>query len=795
MEIVYIPASIIAIGIAGYFWYRSNPISQFNTAKSLMDSDQIAEAASMFEAMLDQHPDAPIKLAECKFRQGIEYLDYDWRIARTFFSQVFDIKRHLSKRSDSKRFEMIEVRTFLEISKLNYKATLVEKPSQNKINHILENIEYMENASQTGFEEEFCNLIANHINDLGGLFYFLGTQEEKASNLVEAIQYYSQALEYAHTCDNENIIVHSSARIGICKLKNKEVIEDSLLEEIDHAPDNIKTDFYFRYAKKLITGQNYADAEKLIQERLNIESPVIEQMKDIIRHKKTEEVIPIINQINQTLDRLYNNTFPFEELKDFYENLDAKIEMIGATNAQAAEKLRQLKPSLFNRLLTNYISEKRYAKAINFIKTYPAFWENLELLKNLSICCFGYVQEGKLDTKNYKTIIAYYLTAVYSDEIMIKSIEQTSWNEDYTFTLAETIGSKNKNRSMLPENVNYENASETNISIGATQKELLHQFEALLLQKVNNPSLIQIIQSFYAFEKESIERIIRVINKDILFASPYFAKSFSNLNEIILAELNEIYLKTRNEDALEAGIPYIKNSSGDDIDEYAQAKELVLSVEEAIKNNDLIKLKTANSDERKELIRKYSGISSKVEDTLFNAIQTKIADNSMNDNLILLMEEAILFSIKKDKLKFQYSNYMSKYCINRTNNGSIDKLKALSLMKNAYTCAPNSSQVCNTLINFIKSNLMDIINNQTNRMIEIYYILDEIYPQRSSAFMQESYELEKTRKDVLRKLQNSGIDVSLLDESILSPITKRQSLNEQGEKVKEALSYFKKMAQ
>lgn len=48
------------------------------------------------------------------------------------------------------------------------------------------------------------------------------------------------------------------------------------------------------------------------------------------------------------------------------------------------------------------------------------------------------------------------------------------------------------------------------------------------------------------------------------------------------------------------------------------------------------------------------------------------------------MVEVIKFSPINDKLKYQYSTYVSNYCIGKVNDQEISNYEALVLMKQAY---------------------------------------------------------------------------------------------------------------
>ena len=77
-----------------------------------------------------------------------------------------------------------------------------------------------------------------------------------------------------------------------------------------------------------------------------------------------------------------------------------------------------------------------------------------------------------------------------------------------------------------------------------------------------------------------------VINTEILFAAPFFAKTHGINNEII-EELDNDYEEYSNEEALQAGVAYIKNKSESSVGKYSAAKELVAKLLSAIHNENL----------------------------------------------------------------------------------------------------------------------------------------------------------------------------------------------------------------
>ena len=93
-----------------------------------------------------------------------------------------------------------------------------------------------------------------------------------------------------------------------------------------------------------------------------------------------------------------------------------------------------------------------------------------------------------------------------------------------------------------------------------TVRNLLQQFETIIHKEIQDAKLSKLVNDFYDSEKEAIEKVVEVVENDIFFATPYFATS-NGINNEIIKELDNDYHSYSNENALEAGIPYIKNSN------------------------------------------------------------------------------------------------------------------------------------------------------------------------------------------------------------------------------------------
>ncbi len=776
---------LIVIAIVGYFIYQSLPNTKFEKAQNLINAKDFIEAANILNEIFDKHVDAPAKLAECKLKLGQNASSISSKLK--YFNEVTTLRKRISNSISITNFENIESKAFFEIAKIQYEAT---KGDIEKLN---QNLRFIDTVYKKSLESEYSSLKIKHFYDLAESHFKNALGKEKSANYSEAIQTFKTAKDFAEKSNIKTVIYNSFVRIAICQLKLNEIVRLDNVTNIANSDKIYQKDFYYRYAIQLLKYKEYSEAEKIISSNLNFKSLEIDKLNDILKSERNNNAVKKIEQINASIDKLYKNSLSTEELMLLYDSLDKTIIEISILDKQLSEKISTIKPTLFNRLLSQYISAEQYENAISIIQNYPRFWESPELLKNLGICCYGSTAKGLLTEGNYSIIISGWLTAVFSDKVILKSLSDTAWDDDYTFTLSEAIGSNYSQHEETPENVNYDEISENNISIGATQKELLQQFESIINKELHDINLSKLVNDFYDKEKDALERIIGIIENDIFFATPYFAIS-NELNNKIIAELDNDYLSYSNEDALDAGIPYIKNSTSTVVYQYFYANDIIDRVISAINSENSATIKKLNTNDNKQWIEKFNNISSSTEDRLFNSISNKISEDDENENLIPVMEECIAFSSQKEKLKHQYSNFIANFCISKVNDEKIDNFKALSLMKGAYLRSPNNPKICKNFITLIKFNLMDMLNDRTRKTTDIYNILDWVKNNMSQTYKQNSDELSKARREILQQLRQAGVDISLFEENSLASILSGSSLNNDGLKMKRVLTYLKELA-
>ncbi len=799
MEITII---LIVLAAVAYLIYKVHPNTKFGEAVSLLNAGRFAEAEAILNALFEKHPEAPAKLAESKLKQGLLALPADKQKAVSFFGQISEIEKRLPANANKSLYETVQAKAALELSKINFEDYRKELTAEARNQKLKQGLESIGVANKKGVESEFENLRLQHLSELANNSYAIGIAFERKENPDDALRGYEFAKNYARLSNNATVLTNAIVRAGICKLKKRENIPAEILSEVDRASAQLKNDFYYRYCKKLLQEKDYAAAENILAQKLNFSSPAIEIIRELLRVKKLKEAIKTVSRINYSIEQLYINNFPIAEVKDLYEAIDKQIDEIKLVLPAAVDKLKQLKPGLFNRLLLHYITENRNGEAFNLIQKQPLFWKDLHLLKNLGICCYGFVKGGSLSDKNYKLIISAWLTAVFCDRIIISSLEETSWDDNYTFTLIDSIGSSYVIDDDLPYNINYEPVSQSNISIGATQQELLKQFKTALNEKIGDSPLAETILDFYQEEKTALEKVVATLTNDMFYPAPHFSKNYG-INETVIKTLDRCYVQQSDEEVLRVGIPYLKAGSDSCVSEFAAATNTIADITKAIETGNLTTLKGVITEKQKELIKKYNGPSSAIETTVYNAIERKAEEEEESETLVQMMEAIIPFSPNNDKLKFQYANYVSNYCIAKVNGNKIDNYKALTLMHKAYEYSPGSNRICENFVTLIRFNLMDIINKRTTKSTDIYKILNTVVSKLSKVFIQASSELSKARTDIIRELKAAGVDLSLVlkDETFpkYEPLffdhLPTKQLTTDGEQLKTVLSLLKKLSE
>lgn len=625
----------------------------------------------------------------------------------------------------------------------------------------------------------FSALIRKHYNKLAITYDKLAVKSESQKSLKEAIGYYKNAAQNYKQISEKQLYHNSIARIEICKLK--EGIEGDEISEkaVLSSEKPIIVDFYYRYSISLLKQKKFSQAEEVINNNLDKRKKEVKELLQICLSEKIKFANAEIEKINEKVSHINEGNLSSKEALDFYNSIPDKATELSQIIPEVKKDIEAIRPSIFNRITQHFIENEEYVNLINLIIKYPNFHSSSPLLKNLGNACLNYLRINKLTEKNYKILISLFLTSAYSDKVILYSLEETLWDDEYTFTLSDSIGSSYELHSKLPANVNYDEVTDSNISIGESQRFLISQFEALLNEQEINGKLIHDIHEFYDSEKYAIEKIIEIIPNEIFFATPYFAKKY-NLYAPILKELENDYNEYENEEALKIGELYNVKGYNNKVQEFGNAKQLADNIINSIGKVNKSSFQKSTTQSNLRLIKRYSSINETLEIRLVESLTQASKVNPESESLLEIIQSSIKISQSKDKLKFLFAHYASNLCVSKINANKMTNFEGLKIMKEAYLTLPNDSRVCSNIITLIRMNLMDVLNNNSRNSYEIYSILDSIKQNISLTFKNNASELSEAKTEILNQLPADA----------RVAITSGINLSSQGEKLKKALDYL-----
>lgn len=769
---------IVIIGIVWLLVYLNKADTKFKNANRLIDKKRFDEAQEILFKLTSKHSLAVTKYALCFFIKAQE-LNNKRKIseAKKEYNNVLESKKLLTTISDKSGFNKIAEDAFYEISKIQFESISANQSLNDRIKDLKSNLIFINN-SEFNSSSQIPKLREKHNEIISELYFELGQKEEKNGNPIQARNNYSDALTY-YVNKNDLHYFNLTGRIELCKIKLSESIALEDIKHIDKANASIRNDFYFRYSIKLLKEGNLVEAENIIHNKLNVIDPEIDKVIKICWNNRIISTTDEISRLNNQINEIYNNTASIDLLVSLYDSVTVKGNELNKVVPGILNDLEELKPSLLNRILHHHNENNEYGKAINAITKFPEFYNSPLLMKNLGNVSFNFLKNNDITTKNYKTIISLFLTSAYSDKVMLSSLEETIWDDVYTFSLIDAVGSNYELHSEIPENVNYDEITESNISIGEAQKYLISEFESLLNEKVTEYELHNEVFKFYQDEKQSLEKVIQIIPNDIVFATPYFAKRFNISNQII-DELEHDFSEYKNEESLKAGIPYLNDNRDLWINDYFEAKKTIDALIDSINQVDISKFTNSITASRKKLINKFETLFESMELRIIDSLNSIAKKQSTSETVLDLMKKSLEFLPNNDKLKYLYSGYAANLCVKKINSDKMTIYKGLQIMNSAYKLSPNDSRVCTNIIALIRMNILDILNDRSTNTSSVYTILDDIKANRSITFKNNAGELLKTRNEILNSLPSEA----------RIAITSGANLNSNGRQLKKGLDYL-----
>lgn len=488
----------------------------------------------------------------------------------------------------------------------------------------------------------------------------------------------------------ENVVSYvnrAKLRSLICSLKSNTLnvdIEETIRESLGlKSFQALRDDLAYRYALYLLRNTRPAEAESILKTYLPDESTLLAICNNIF----VKEAEDRLSEFNNKLEAIDNGTLTAEEAIRLYQSFDSVVKLITSRLSDTKSKFPSYKSKIEGYILRRLFNEEMYSDAFDKMRLlFPNFIDNNKAFRNIAIASLGLLENGETDDKKVKLAISIWLSAVFTDKLFVECLDYTTWDDQYTFTLQNSLGDTHEyDYDELPDNVNYDDPVENqNIAIKDVQNSLLSRIETIIRDKYSS------YESFYNNEKSALEGIIKLnLDEDFILASPYLAKSLKSVFESVSHALDYDYEQNyeNNEDVLELGVVYGLN--GEAYLDYNATKQMAEKCCSSL-NGSLQSQRTAfnNISRIKDFDKLYSTVKAAVSTAMNDAIK-----NKLNYNTFIDQYENICKALNETALSMSCANYVNAEVIHRLNDDTMQERDGVSYLVRIYNLAPNNIQI------------------------------------------------------------------------------------------------------
>ena len=543
---------------------------------------------------------------------------------------------------------------------------------------------------------------------------FVSDKEEELTKLIVKLKW-ELAIEYEHdlsfdeaiklydeiaTDKVQSYINRAELRSLICHIKSGNVdatTESEIYEALQlRSYQALREDLAYRFVCYLLEQTRPSEAQKLLIEYLPDEKVLLEICENI--YVKEAEVR--LAEFNQLVKKLNDDRMSVDEAIAFKTSLREYKKQISGKLRDLSKEFSKFVPLIEAYILSKMFEEEAYQDVLEKImQENPNYIEDDTDFRNIAIASLGLVESDIKDEAILKRAIATCLTAIYSDRLFVKSLDYTSWDDKYEFTLDGSLGQTNYDSyDVLPENINFNSPIDnTNIAIKDVQNSLLTRLEASV--RKYHPEL----ETFCNNEKVALEQLIGLrLDKSYILASPQLCRTLASIRMSIENafeyELGQDY--GNREDVVALGCTYGFN--GPEYNEYSNGHNALLLCKSALSSNPSVSILSSFTSDKVSQIKKYTRLASDLKSAVGTAMNADIKDK-MNFKTFLNKYETICKIVNDTTLSLTCSNYVNGEVVHLLNEDRMELREGVGYMVRIYNIAPSNFQA--------KKNLEGILTN------------------------------------------------------------------------------------
>ena len=529
--------------------------------------------------------------------------------------------------------------------------------------------------------------------ELAALHKKEGYKYEQESKYLEATNVYDALYGIADTRTKSWCKIRSL----ICQIKQgKNVDEDDVRKSLSYVGfAKEKKDLSYRYGIWLIKHFGAKAASCFVNDFLSNEKELV----DFCHNSYIKEAEEALADLNRKISILKTGEASLEEAQNLADYLGSYDHQISTYLPDTHDKIESLYRLISSYILSRCFEEEKYELAMKLLNESGKNWyEDDIFFRNMAIVCLGMTETNKINRKNYKLIISYWLTAVYRDQLFVSSLDYTSWDDTYTFTLENSLGgSKTDAFDSLPENVNFDDPIDGSvIPIAEVQQSLLSRFELALNDKDNA------FVSFYEEQKDAMNSLVNLnMDHPCVIAAPYLANTTSKCKVEIKKALDYEYENYGTENILKVGVLY--NIATGNYKRFKDASNYAETCMTAAKSMSVINVRKAFTNDIMDAIHEFSGLYKSFSTQIQNVLTKVSKDGTISYKNVLNIFSIICDALHDNTMSYIFGNFINQSVVGKLNDNSVDLASGLKDLVTAYQVAKSCTQLKNNIGNVLEA--------------------------------------------------------------------------------------------
>jgi hypothetical protein len=528
-----------------------------------------------------------------------------------------------------------------------------------------------------------------------------GEHYERGGEWTLATDDFENASDACKAYNNAEGVATMTVRKSIVAIKSRKgsIVTDGKV--IRQAEPRVQLDMAYRAVLLFLEYRKYDTAAKYLPYLLG-KIPEAESLTQAVNQQR---LYALRDDLEAANSRARNEAADFTDLLKLYEELPSLNDRVTQIDAEVGVQVAALRPYVFGRLLVVGLAQEEYLKLLDLLTLQAGFYADPEALKNVGITCLRIAVNNLITTGNYKWIISLWLTAIYSNQVLLASLERTSWDDEFTFTLAGSLGIR-----FIPnllENVNHLAADSTNIALADTQHELKQRFEDAL-HTISDEQLQRQAVAAYDIEVNALTGLIEQLHKSGKVGVPRpkpvapHAASLLNLSEGIAAFLCSRYQiqKEPSEAILDCALLYQPAAKSPLLKGYVKALEFEKQVVACFEPPRRAKLKTLpgllQTSATQLVIKDYPQLEYRLQ--LRVAEEARLANKQEPDGELVAVYEALVsYFSDYETFKVNGAHHICDWCVAGLNSDTMEPELALQWLSKGWGWIPNDGRLAANL--------------------------------------------------------------------------------------------------